>query len=184
MQTYYILFSLLACFAAIFDFLFYRIPNVFCSLIAIIFIMGSAIFYPVEKILHAFLLSGGTLGVCFLLYLMRILGAGDAKLLTVSSLWAADTNFLYFMLTTSMCGGLLGLLYLMSSDKIDIIRIKLNLFLTKFFENNFVSGFYKKYAELPFKNSYSTEKGKIFLPYGVAICGGCLMITYIKIWGS
>lgn len=184
MQTYFVLFSLLACFAAIFDFLFYKIPNIFCGLIAILFLLGSSIFYPVEKILHAFLLSGGTLGICFVLYLMRILGAGDAKFLTVSSLWAVDTNFLYFMLVTSACGGLLGLLYIMCSDKIDIIRIKLNLFLTKFFENSLMSAFYKRYGELPFKNSRSQDSGKIFLPYGVAICGGCIMITYINIWGS
>lgn len=146
--------------------------------------MGSAIFYPVEMIKEALLFALGTLGVSFLLYAVRILGAGDAKLLSVCALWAGSTNFLIFILATGLCGGLLGVLYISLASEIDIIRLKINVFLTKLLQDSFLGAFYKRYEGLPFKSSRSTESKKVILPYGMAICGGCLVLTYLKIWGA
>ncbi|MBN9343251.1 MAG: hypothetical protein BGO76_03595 [Caedibacter sp. 38-128] len=184
MQTFYIIFSLLACCAALFDFLFYRIPNIICILIALVFFMGSIIFYPFEKIIEALLFSAGTLGISFLLYAVRVLGAGDAKLLAVCALWAGSTNFLLFIFVTSICGGLLGIFYISFADQIDKIRLKINLFLTKILQDGFMWAFYKRYEDLPFKSNRSIGSKKLILPYGIAICGGCLTVTYIKIWGA
>jgi prepilin peptidase CpaA len=183
-QTFYIIFSLLSCCAAVFDFLFYRIPNIICILIALFFFAGSTLFYPLDYLMEALLFSAGTFGVCFLLYAVRVLGAGDAKFLAVAALWAGGVNFSLFILTISICGGLLGLFYLFASNEINKIRLKINIFLTKFLQDSILWTFYKRYKDLPFTSNRLEENKKVILPYGVAICGGCLAITYIKIWGS
>jgi len=148
------------------------------------FFMGGAIFYPLESITEAVLLASGTLIVSFLLYAVRVFGAGDAKLLAASALWLENSNFLLFILATSILGCFLGIFYLKWSDEIDKIRLKINIFLTKFLQDGILWTFYKRYQELPFKESRSPESKKVILPYGVAICGGCFVITYIKIWGA
>lgn len=184
MQTFFIIFSMLSLCTALFDFLFYRIPNVFCILIATFFFIGSAFFYPLDKILDALLFSAGTLVVSFLLSSFRLIGAGDAKFLTVAALWAGSTYFFPFIFVTSCFGGLLGLVYYLVPKRIDKIRLKINLFLTKIFQDSPIATFYGRYEKLSFQKSHSKKNGKTLLPYGVAIWGGCLMITYLNIWGS
>lgn len=146
--------------------------------------MGSAIFYPVEKITEALLFSAGAFGVTFLLYTIRVLGAGDAKFLTVCALWGAGSNFFIFIFAMGMCGLFLSILYTVFPNQLDKIRLKINIFLTKFLQDNFLWSFYEHYQGLPFKEVRSGENKKVILPYGVAICGGCLILTYIQIWGA
>lgn len=184
MQTFYIIFCLLACCAAVFDFLFYRIPNILCILIAVFFFMGSAIFYPIEKIIESIFFSAGAFSIGFLLYAGRILGAGDAKFLAGCALWGAGPNFIIFIFAIGMWGLLLSILYTAFSKQLDKIRLKINIFLTKSLQDSFLWTFYERYQGLPFKEVRSGKNKKVILPYGIAICGGCLILTYIQIWGA
>ncbi len=95
--------------AAHHDVLEYRIPNRLT--------LAIAAFYPVHVLSYsspvnwpaAILLAAIVLGAGFGLYIFRIIGAGDAKMLSAVTLWAGPEAVLGFLIATSMAGGLIAL---------------------------------------------------------------------------
>ncbi len=100
--------------AAFSDLTRYTIPNWLTGAIALSFIPVAlfAGLAPLAILIH---LGVGfvALGIAMMLYAMRWLGGGDAKLIAAAALWAGPTAFWVFLLAAALAGGALtlGLLF-------------------------------------------------------------------------
>ena len=95
--------------AAAVDARHYRIPNMFSLILLLLFPLyvltaSTPVMWEKHLVVFALMLLCG-----FALYAKNIAGAGDIKLLAVTSLWAGPEWFLVFLFITSMTGGLLAL---------------------------------------------------------------------------
>lgn len=87
----------------------YRIPNWICLSILVLFpvyVLTAA--RPVPWVEHL-ALAALVLAAGFAMFAKNIAGAGDIKLLTVTSLWAGPQLIALFLFITAVTGGLLGL---------------------------------------------------------------------------
>lgn len=179
--TFYVGFGICALIAGIFDFLFYRIPNLFVIiLIGLFFTMLLVSGYD-KFSLFSFVIAITTLAVCFIFYICGWLGAGDVKFISAATLWAVNINALAFFLSISLAGGILALIYIIFSVYIDQTRLILIAFLGRVFKN---SQFFKRYSEEPFIYATTFPKKKTKIPYGVAVTFGCFLVTYLAIFGG
>lgn len=161
--------------AAFWDFLFYKIPNAIVVLIFsffILLILLTLINTHPNKSTHNFeiVIIGTffTFVIGFLLYLFRLMGAGDVKLLVVLSPWGLYTgHFIPFILLMCVFSGIIGLIYVGFSPLIDYVRLTLINKLKPHLEKY---TFFTPYLREPFQPAFRTEKLKIPVPYGVAIC--------------
>src|SRR3990167_9582552 len=121
------LFLLPACFfAAMYDFLFYKIPN-WLVLLVIGGFFAKSLFAismgaPLDILLHPSITFLITLFIGFILFAYGAMGAGDAKLLAACSLWMADINPINFIMLVTISGGILALIYLIMKKPLDFIR--------------------------------------------------------------
>jgi prepilin peptidase CpaA len=96
--------------AAYSDVLSFRIPN--RVVLAIVFLYPAHVVasYPEVNWIGGVATGGVLLGICFLLYVMRWTGAGDAKLIAGVGLWAGPDQVVLFVLATAIVGALISLL--------------------------------------------------------------------------
>ena len=103
-------FLALLCAAAWSDVRSLTIPNRYTLAIALLFpIHMLPIGQPVDWLI-ALAVGSGMLALGFLLFALRILGGGDAKLMAAVSLWAGLEHLPEFVLLTSLSGGGMALL--------------------------------------------------------------------------
>lgn len=121
------LFLIPACFyAAINDFLYYKIPNwlvgfiisVYILKLLVLIIMGS----PINILVEPSVTFAAVLFLGFILFAFRVLGAGDAKLLAACSLWMSELNSLEFIILVALSGGILAFIYLLFKNPLAFIR--------------------------------------------------------------
>ncbi len=178
--AFYITFGICAVIIGIFDFLFYRIPNLFVLVLIGLF-LGMSLALGNDK----FFLVAGITGIitlisCYLFYIFGWLGAGDVKFIFAASLWASHVNSLIFFVSVSLAGGILALIYINFSAYIDQARLFLISFLGKHLKNN---QFFRHYSEAPFIYATTVPARETKIPYGVAVAMGCLLITYLTLFG-
>ena len=116
------------------------------------------------------MIFGATLFVCFVLYAVKMLGAGDAKIIAVVALWMTDYNVLLFLIFMTVAGGVMGLIYLKGHGLIDVGRLFL---LNKLSGIKFFKGYLDEKQLSPSRDINS--KLKITIPYGVAVFAGVLL---------
>lgn len=177
-DIYIALFLILGGCAALWDFLFYKIPNTLVSGIIILFLIQYAeqiIIYDKQITFAPFLIFLGILLIGFLLFATNVIGAGDAKFLAATSLWMEQYNIAFFLIVMSISGGILALLALRYSVIIDTVRIKISPKVL------FICEKYFKFSNNYIKNISSFDEqlaGKIIIPYGVPIFIGCLVLLF------
>lgn len=98
-------------FAALTDFISYKIPN---QIVIAIFIVGCMNLVFLENwnaviLFSAALLGGMLLG--FVLFQLKYIGGGDAKLLAVCSAWMINVDLIGFLLLVSFAGGVIAIIY-------------------------------------------------------------------------
>lgn len=144
--------------AAISDVRSLTIPNGY-SLYVIVsfFICYLALYFGgVETVFESFyshLLSAGlTFAVTFVLFSLKVLGAGDSKFGSACALWIGAQYLPIFLFFMTLCGGLLG-----------VVALYLK---------------YKKPFDSPLEGSWIShvQSGTDKVPYGVAICFGLFVV--------
>ncbi len=96
--------------AAVSDAQRYRIPNLVCAALLLLFpffviTAPTAIEWGQHLMIFALVLVSG-----FVMFMGNIAGAGDIKLLAVTGLWAGPHLVAVFLVTTAIAGGVLALL--------------------------------------------------------------------------
>ncbi len=147
-----VLFLSAVVYAAVSDLFSMKIPNALCLALIILFIPAAWLSdMSAAAIGYSLGVAVAVFAVCFLLFVLNVMGGGDAKLLTALALWFGLTPaLLVFLVNVAFAGGVLTLAIL-------AIRWKSHLVTDR--------GVW-----LP--ASLTTAKK---IPYGIAIAAGALM---------
>lgn len=173
----YLGFLTLSFFAALSDFMFYRIPN--ALIITILGGVGLKLFleYPHTDYYFTALIFLITLLSGYLLYAFKVMGAGDAKFLSASILWLTPQDVPSYLVIVSIAGGILSICYIFWHRRIDSLRLNLikNLKESSLFNQPWMFG---TSLQIPFTPAGSdTAWSKTLIPYGVSIFTGSLILV-------
>lgn len=166
---------------AIYDFSFYRIPNVLLGALFMLYVLCIPFTMGMSSILISFGIFAIVLGISFVLFSLKYFGAGDAKYLAVASLWMGGGQGVFqFLLIVAVIGGTIALIYLLLKDHI-----------ARF--SDFVWAFIQRgETKYPFLQTVwvgsggGAERGRRenisskAIPYGVAIASGALIMMKLK----
>ena len=111
-----VLYCILNVAIAIYDFSFFRIPNVLLALLIGLYIIYAPLYVEPDQLVTSLLTFSVVLIVSFALFAFKAIGGGDAKYLSVASLWVGMHDVLPFLLIVSLFGGALALIYLFLRD--------------------------------------------------------------------
>lgn len=156
--------------AVYYDIRTYRIPN---KLILIGIAIGSLcafLPYKVGGIGITNSLSGFAVGLIILLplYLARAMGAGDIKLMAMIGIFVGPLPILLIALYTAIAGGILAVIVLLCSGKLNSLIEFLKILLLKF-QLTAIAG---NSITIPIDQALPRSNSK--LPYGVAIAAGTI----------
>lgn len=88
------------------------IPNLVSLFLVLMFFVVALISpFPVDWLSHLAAMAG-FFAIGFLLYVFKVLGAGDVKLITAVSLWVGLDKLMDFLLVVAVAGGALSLVLL------------------------------------------------------------------------
>ncbi len=100
-------------YAAAFDILTMRIPNgVSLGIAAAFLVVAPIAAMPMQEMLMHLLVGAAVLIAGMILFSLRYVGGGDAKLLAAASLWIGAEQLLPFFIYVTIFGGVLALLLL------------------------------------------------------------------------
>ena len=98
-------------YAAAFDILTMRIPNgVSLGIAAAFLVVAPIAAMPMREMLMHLLVGAAVLIAGMILFSLRFVGGGDAKLLAAASLWIGAEQLLPFLIYVTLFGGVLALL--------------------------------------------------------------------------
>ena len=145
--------------AAVTDIQKRRIPNGFTLVIALLFAIYLLSNWGQADWVGPLVVGGALLVVGFVLFAMNLLGAGDVKMLAAAGLWAGFAYAPHLLAVTGIAGGLLGIGFLIGERLRQV-----------------------PWLPLPPAEPAPEDgtKRKIYLPYGVAICAGALVVALQK----
>jgi prepilin peptidase CpaA len=98
---------------ATYDFSFFRIPNIFLLLLVGLYVFYAIFYVQPDKIITSIFAFTLVLIISFALFALKAIGGGDAKYLSVISLWVGMNDVLSFLVIVSLVGGGLALIYLL-----------------------------------------------------------------------
>lgn len=169
---------------AICDFLFHKVPNILSlslfliTCARILFLAPSNIYFYGYVLLISFI-------ICFFLYAIKVLGAGDSKLLIVCTLFASSLPnsyqmILIFLLITSITGGILGVVYSVTPLSILKIRYLTKLSLYKIAQEININKIASLSPPVPINQEKLTfsKRFKQEVPYSLPMFIGCIYILY------
>src|SRR5262245_2080734 len=89
----------------VYDFSFFRIPNLLLGLLVVLYVLYASLYLELHAILNSLIILAVILSISFGLYTLKIIGAGDAKYISASSLWFGAFGILPFLFIVSLVGG-------------------------------------------------------------------------------
>lgn len=119
------LFIIINIIIAVYDFTFFRIPNVLLLVLIGLFVVYASLEMDFREFLENGFLFLGALVVCYFLFAFHIIGGGDAKYIPVIVLWMGWHQALVFIVLMTVLGGGLAVAYLIFSSYLEMCAIKL-----------------------------------------------------------
>lgn len=154
-----LVFPVAMAFAAANDLFTMRIPNVIS--LALIAAFAAAAFWigmPLETLMTYAGIGAAVLAVTFVLFSMRMLGGGDAKLMAAGALWMGPDHILFYVAYVTIFGGMLSLAVLLYRKLVPATQLPLP----------------------DWAQRLHTQGGGI--PYGIAIAAAGLLMYPSTIW--
>jgi Flp pilus assembly protein protease CpaA len=112
------LFVLMHVLIGLYDFSFYRIPNVFLGALLVLYAFYATLYLDFNTILYSLVIFVVIFALGFALYALKAIGAGDAKYIAVASLWFGLHGIVPLLFLTSVVGGGLAIVYLIFRDPV------------------------------------------------------------------
>lgn len=163
----------------VYDFSFFRIPNALLASLLVLYAVTAPFIMSFDTIISSSVVCLITLTVCFVLFVTKMIGGGDAKYLTVISLWAGVSGVLPLLLFVTLIGGLLAIVYLVFRDHVQRLSDWVWLKIQKVEETNTAMQYVWA------GSGTGSEKGKRenistkLIPYGIAIAlAAIIMMIY------
>lgn len=176
-----VLFIFINALIAIYDFSFYRIPNIFLIALLVLFGLTAPFTMGIHDIINSLLTVGVVFLVCIVLFLTKIFGAGDAKYFSVAALWMGYPDVFPFVVITSLAGGGLALAYLAAQSYFGRISDLMWMFIQKLEKRlPFLESVWIGSGIGPEKGNREHIKPKT-IPYGVAIATGAIVMTFFTL---
>jgi prepilin peptidase CpaA len=150
--------------AALSDFLSFKIPNFISILLVLLYFFALLPSnWDFSQLVSNLTTAVGVLTICFLLFIRGYIGGGDAKLIAAISLWTGVEGLSTFIFFTTLSGG--GIALLLISFRYFTLSEKL-----------------KKICCI--KQLYDE---KTYVPYAIAIAGGALatldeVLVFAPLW--
>ncbi len=173
-KTIYVLINVII---GVYDFSFYRIPNLLLGILLVIYGFCAPFYMGYENILSALVVFAVVLVVGLTLYAAKTIGGGDAKYLAVVSLWAGFPGVVQLIFVIAIAGGVIAIIYLLLKDYI----ARLSDWLWGKVQRLEVS--YPILQYLWIGSGVGPELGKRenissnMVPYGIAIAIGTILMT-------
>lgn len=166
----------------------YRIPNIACAALVLLYPAWLAVDWPATdpwlQIAAHVGVAAAVLAVGFVLFLLRAFGAGDAKLLAAVALWAGPDEVLTLILVTAIAGGALSVAVILY--KIFSARFGPGLYYVYMHASAFAARVMPRQAGGNPRNSTSEKAARgpanmslaRPIPYGIAIGAGAAIVAY------
>lgn len=113
-----IIYVLINVIIGVYDFSFYRIPNILLAALLVLYGVFAPLYMSYENILIALAVFAVVLLLGFILYTTKMIGGGDAKYVVVISLWAGFPGVMQLILIIAFVGGVVAIFYLFFRDHI------------------------------------------------------------------
>ena len=107
-----ILYVLIHGLIAVYDFSFYRIPNLFLAALLVLYGFFAPFSLSLDGLVNSLIVFGVVLSIGFALFILKIIGGGDAKYIAVASLWVGFPGVIQLLFFITTAGALLALVYL------------------------------------------------------------------------
>lgn len=161
-------FLLLICFyAAVYDFIFYKIPNRIILVLIGAFIANGLFSVmsgvPVYIVIYPVFIATIILFIGILLFSFKVMGAGDAKLIAACSLFIPYEYIYQFVFLIFVSGGILALTYILFKNPLAFVR---QLLLAKIVDKS--------------DDQIIALENKNIVPYAIAIFAGLLWTLLIN----
>jgi len=148
--------------AAVTDIQRRRIPNGITLVIALLFGIYFLVNFGEAEWIGPLVVGSVLLVLGFILFAMNLLGAGDVKMLAAAGLWSGFTYAPELLLVTGLTGGIMGFAYILGDRLRRIPWMPLSL------------------PDPEPEDQDASKKKQVYLPYGVAICAGALVVALQK----
>jgi prepilin peptidase CpaA len=157
-------------YTALLDFLYYRVPNKIFFTLFYLFPLWIVLSGRVD-LLKSYSLFLIFLVTTFILFALRIIGGGDAKLLSVTGLWIGWSGWYWLVITMSLVGGILCLGFMTMPQLVIALSSKIRNFLDSIpMIKRLHQYLIPEFSELEQKTV--EMQNKKIIPYGVAIAIG------------
>jgi len=160
----------------LYDFSFYRIPNALLGALLALYVVYAPFYLGLEEILYSIAICLGVLAITFVLFATKVIGGGDAKFLTVSSLWVGTLGIIPFALIFSVLGAILGIIYLVFKDHVqrlsDWVWLKIQNLEKNYTGLQYVWSGSGSGPELGVRENIGAK----MLPYGIAIALAAIIL--------
>lgn len=164
----------------VYDFSFYRIPNVFLAFLMVLYAFYAPLYLNLSTILSSLAVFVVVFGLSFGLYGLKIVGAGDAKYIATTSLWFGAHGIISLLFLISIAGGVLAIVYLVFRDHIGRLSDWAWMKIQK------AEVLCPKLQNVWIGSGAGPEKGRRenissrMIPYGVAIATGSIVMLMIS----
>jgi len=164
----------------IFDFSFYRIPNLFLGLLVVLYGLYAPIYLDFHAIWGSLIIFAIMLVISFSLYALKIIGAGDAKYIAVASLWAGTHGIVPLLFFVSLAGAAVSLIYLFLRNYIGRFSDLIWIYIQK------AETDHPKLQSIWVGSGTGPERGKRenigprMIPYGIAIATGSIIMLMMN----
>lgn len=161
---------------SVYDFSFFRIPNVFLGALGLLYVLYAPIYLGLDTILGSLVIFASVLVVSFGLYALKIMGAGDAKYISIASLWFGVHGILPLLFLVSLMGGGLAIVYLIFRDPVARLSDWVWMKIQRAEEQH------PRLRSVWIGSGVGAEEGKRenvgarMIPYGVAIAAGSIIM--------
>lgn len=164
-----IIFSSLMVQAAMTDIRNFTISNKLCLSVALLYPIYLISLYlnnvapNIEYIAYSIGISVLVFSILVALFAFGLIGGGDVKLIPAVALWAGPSLTIKFLLITTICGGFVSLLFIISQY--------LKKYLLKGKSSEKINFYVAKSSE--------SDNGEKNIPYGIAISAGGLYVAFM-----
>ena len=178
---FYGVISAILLYAALLDFLYYRIPNkafsfLFYSFIGYMGLIG-CLTGQWELAMHFWVFAAG-FAVTFLLFSIGFMGGGDAKFISAVMLWIEPEQWQFFLIAMALSGCIFAGLCFVCQTSFARISKRMRVFFGSSYRLNRLHQFLLPNLEA--SPSFEQQmKGKHFIPYGVAVSIGGLLTFWL-----
>lgn len=179
-MTIKILYIFINVLIGIYDFSFYRIPNILLAALLVLYGFCAPFQMSYNELVISLIVFGVTLVIGLVLFASRVIGGGDAKYMAVIALWAGFPGVIQFLLFTAIAGGVIAIVYLALRDPIGRLSDFMWTLIQKAEKSVPALQYLWVGSGVGPEEGVRDNIGARVVPYGLAIAIGAIIMMYVR----